>query len=51
LADVKTPLNCRMRHAASAPPDGTQQSGNGRAWGRFGIDGYLEARAIGGWEE
>jgi acyl-CoA reductase-like NAD-dependent aldehyde dehydrogenase len=51
LADVKTPLNCRMRHAAGAPPGGMQQSRNGREWGRFSIEEYLELKAIGGWEK
>ena len=34
-----------------APFGGYKQSGNGREWGRFGIDEYLEVKAIGGWGE
>lgn len=34
-----------------APFGGMKQSGNGREWGRFGIDEYLEVKAIGGWGE
>jgi aldehyde dehydrogenase (NAD+) len=32
-----------------APFGGMKQSGNGREWGRFGLDEYLEIKAIGGW--
>jgi len=32
-----------------APFGGMRQSGNGREWGRFGIEEYLEVKAIGGW--
>ncbi|WP_333794998.1 aldehyde dehydrogenase family protein [Hyphomicrobium sp.] len=34
-----------------APFGGYKQSGNGREWGRFGIEEYLEVKAIGGWGE
>ncbi len=34
-----------------APFGGFKQSGNGREWGLFGIEEYLEVKAIGGWGE
>jgi aldehyde dehydrogenase (NAD+) len=34
-----------------APFGGYKQSGNGREWGRYGIEEYLEVKAIGGWGE
>jgi aldehyde dehydrogenase (NAD+) len=42
-------------HINSAPADskapfgGYKQSGNGREWGRFGIEEYLEVKAVMGW--
>jgi len=34
---------------AGAPFGGYRQSGNGREWGRFGLEDYLEAKAVMGW--
>ena len=33
----------------SAPFGGYRQSGNGREWGRYGIEEYLETKAVMGW--
>ena len=33
----------------SAPFGGYKQSGNGREWGRFGVEEYLEVKAVAGW--
>jgi len=33
----------------TAPFGGYRQSGNGREWGRFGIEEYLEVKAVMGW--
>ncbi|KAB2917817.1 MAG: aldehyde dehydrogenase family protein [Hyphomicrobiaceae bacterium] len=33
----------------AAPFGGYKQSGNGREWGRFGIEEYLEVKAVAGW--
>ncbi len=34
---------------ARAPFGGYKQSGNGREWGRYGFDEYLETKAVMGW--
>jgi acyl-CoA reductase-like NAD-dependent aldehyde dehydrogenase len=33
----------------NAPFGGYKQSGNGREWGRFGVEEYLEVKAVAGW--
>jgi aldehyde dehydrogenase (NAD+) len=33
----------------AAPFGGYKQSGNGREWGRFGLEEYLEVKAVAGW--
>jgi aldehyde dehydrogenase (NAD+) len=33
----------------AAPFGGYKQSGNGREWGRFGVEEYLEVKAVAGW--
>jgi len=44
-----------MVHLNGAPTDGRapfggyRQSGNGREWGRFGLEDYLEVKAVMGW--
>ncbi len=43
-------LNGAMTDRRS-PFGGMKQSGNGREWGRFGLEEYLEVKAIGGWGE
>jgi len=35
---------------AKAPFGGYRQSGNGREWGKFGIEEYLEVKAVMGWQ-
>ena len=43
-----------QRHAATTaarPFGGYKQSGNGRECGRFGLDEYLEVKAVTGWGE
>jgi aldehyde dehydrogenase (NAD+) len=35
----------------SAPFGGYKESGNGREWGRFGFEEFLETKAIMGWQE
>src|SRR5271165_5898768 len=34
----------------TAPFGGYKQSGNGREWGRFGLEDYLEVKAVAGWD-
>src|SRR5208282_3924111 len=41
-------LNGAMNERA-APFGGYKQSGNGREWGRFGLEEYLEVKAVAGW--
>jgi aldehyde dehydrogenase (NAD+) len=44
--------NVNLNGAANeraAPFGGYKQSGNGREWGRFGIEEYLEVKAVAGW--
>ena len=38
------------RRPTQRPFGGYKQSGNGREWGRFGIEEYLETKAVMGWE-
>ncbi|WP_439367436.1 aldehyde dehydrogenase family protein [Bradyrhizobium sp. DASA03005] len=33
---------------SSAPFEGYKQSGNGREWGRFGLEDYLEVKSVAG---
>ena len=33
----------------AAPFGGYKQSGNGREWGRFGVEEFLEVKAVAGW--
>ncbi len=48
-------LQAGMVHLNGAPADikapfgGYKQSGNGREWGRYGLDEYLEVKAVMGW--
>jgi aldehyde dehydrogenase (NAD+) len=42
-------LNGAQR-AAGSPFGGYKQSGNGREGGRWGIEDYLEVKAIAGWQ-
>jgi aldehyde dehydrogenase (NAD+) len=45
-----------MVHLNGAPTDGSapfggyKQSGNGREWGRFGLEDFLEVKAVMGWD-
>jgi aldehyde dehydrogenase (NAD+) len=41
-------LNGSLNERA-APFGGYKQSGNGREWGRFGVEEYLEVKAVAGW--
>jgi aldehyde dehydrogenase (NAD+) len=38
-----------VQNERAAPFGGYKQSGNGREWGRFGIEEYLEIKAVAGW--
>jgi aldehyde dehydrogenase (NAD+) len=52
---VARQLKAGMVHINNAPADskapfgGMKQSGNGREWGRFGIEEYLEVKSVMGW--
>ena len=37
-----------LRDRAASLNGGYKQSGNGREWGRFGLEKYLEVKAIAG---
>jgi len=46
--------NVNLNGAANeraAPFGGYKHSGNGREWGRFGVEEYLEVKAVAGWGE
>ena len=53
--NVARALNAGMVHINMAPADpfapfgGTKQSGNGREWGEFGLEEYLEVKSVMGW--
>jgi aldehyde dehydrogenase (NAD+) len=55
VKDVARQLRAGMVHLnmaaadSKAPFGGYRQSGNGREWGRFGIEEYLEVKAVMGW--
>ena len=38
------------RPTRRAPFGGYRQSGNGREWGRFGLEDFLEVKSVMGWE-
>ena len=52
---VASQLRAGMVHINNAPADskapfgGMKQSGNGREWGKFGIEEYLEVKSVMGW--
>lgn len=52
---VARQLKAGMVHINNAPADskapfgGVKQSGNGREWGKFGIEEYLEVKSVMGW--
>ena len=46
----KVNLNGAARRRA-APFGGYKQSGNGREWGEFGFEEFLEVKAVVGWGE
>ena len=55
--NVASQLRTGMVHINNSPLDftapfgGYKQSGNGREWGAFGIDEYLEIKSVYGFEE
>ncbi|HRD77407.1 MAG TPA: aldehyde dehydrogenase family protein [Hyphomicrobiaceae bacterium] len=55
VKDVAKQLRAGMVHLnmaaadSKAPFGGYRQSGNGREWGRFGIEEFLEVKAVMGW--
>ena len=44
-----TSTSTARRTSAPRPFGGYKQSGNGREWGRFGVEEYLEVKAVAGW--
>ena len=52
---VARQIRAGMVHVNMAPADskapfgGMKQSGNGREWGRFGLEEYLEVKSVMGW--
>ena len=55
--NIASQLRTGMVHINNSPLDfaapfgGYKQSGNGREWGTFGIDEYLEIKSVYGFEE
>ena len=39
----------RDRNDRTAPFGGYKQSGNGREWGKYGLEEYLEVKAVAGY--